>query len=71
MDSPHWFTVSSRRSAMVRPTSVPGPAKGAPDRWWRRPLARGSFGGAEYGVDFGDQRHQPCGVIQVQGGQHL
>ncbi|QQG87318.1 hypothetical protein HBA97_08855 [Mycobacteroides chelonae] len=56
---------------MVRPTSVPGPAKGAPDRWWRRPLARGSFGGAEYGVDFGDQRHQPCGVIQVQGGQHL
>ncbi|WP_176138322.1 hypothetical protein [Mycobacterium sp. D16Q16] len=55
----------------MRPTSLPGPAKGAPDRWWRRPLASVSFGGAEYGVDFSDQRYQPCGVVQIQGGQHL
>ncbi|MBB4854671.1 hypothetical protein HNP40_002058 [Mycobacteroides chelonae] len=55
----------------MRPTSWPGPAKGTPDRWWRRLLTQGSFGGAEYGVDFGDQRDQPSGVVQIQGGQHL
>jgi hypothetical protein len=50
-----------------RPTSAPGLAQSAPDRWWRRSTMAGSERFTEDGVDFGDQFHHHRWVIDNQG----